>query len=500
MQGTLQLREERKLERRGWVGCLLQYVLLAIIIALVAALPSLIPFASGLPDWLILLWLLVALGAICVVCSAGFVLMLRLTFWSTESEHRWRQRRTEVLRRLLPELGLVQEAPMSAPSIFSWHFARLLLQFLILVGAILIEVLFLVFVSQRFDVPDLPEPQLVGYLLLLAFSLLFFPFVQSLIGSSWAKPGAAGSPGTAQAQERGRPARPRAVGVVLYNTCVFVLVVAVALPLARIALPLPVIAILALGAGPVLLLTISAVYSLALSKWIESPLRRGEYDRAIGRVRRVEEFSIIPRFYLNRHGVILLYSGRLEEARKIFEEAIVGQRNDGKPAGAMELANIGSVLKCQGKYEEAIKMFEGSIAISQGQAMVYSDLAEALLYKGVDLPLALDLTERAWKNQQASLESRWLSSHQGGQILANRAWALAKLGRHQEADETLMRAFAVADKSFTPVLAGIHLRAGYVMLARGERSRADEYFTQGHRLDPQGHYGRLCAKELEHVH
>ncbi|HEX9074893.1 MAG TPA: hypothetical protein VF932_03905, partial [Anaerolineae bacterium] len=142
-------------------------------------------------------------------------------------------------------------------------------------------------------------------------------------------------------------------------------------------------------------------------------------------------------------------------------------------------------------------MFEGSIAISQDQVMVYSDLAEAFLRQGTELPRALELTDRAVKNQQqASFESRLLARHQAGQVLATRAWALAASGQRAEATETLARAFAEADKSFKPVLAGVYWRAGQGMLALGERRRAAEHFAEGKRIDPLGHYGRSCAEAL----
>lgn len=60
-------------------------------------------------------------------------------------------------------------------------------------------------------------------------------------------------------------------------------------------------------------------------------------------------------------------------------------------AGSAALENVGCALAWQGQYGEAIKMFEGSIAISQEQAMVYSDLAEAFLHQGAELPRALEI-------------------------------------------------------------------------------------------------------------
>ncbi len=504
MQESPQLEEERKLERRGRIGCLLAFALAGVIMGLVTALPqSLFPLQPMQPGWLVLLSSLVPMVVIFTVGIVGVVLMFRLMFWSLEAERRRQQRGTAVFRQMLPGLSLDQAAPMPAPTISSRQLGKLLLLFLLfLVGAMLA-------VSVAGAILDRTLPGLPGIvrsILTIAFGLGAIGLVEWMIKRLRTTPAAAAAnspatlPATRPAQEQARPGRKRVVGIILYCILAFVPLIAVLFLIFRFPAPRFLMPILALGVCAVVLVVITAIYMIAPFLWIAGAVKACQYDKALARVQQVENLSIFPGFYLNLHGVILLWAGRYEEARKTFEESIGEQRKEVMGGGSAALENIGCALAWQGNYEESIKMFEGSIAISQQQVMVYSDLAEALLHQGAELPRALELTEHAWENQQASLESRWLSAHQGGQILANRAWALAKLGREQQAEDTLARAFAVADESFTPVLAGIHLRAGYVMLARGEQQKAEEYFKEGQRLDPHGHYGRLCVEKLKHAH
>jgi Flp pilus assembly protein TadD len=500
MQESPQLQEERKLERRGWLGCLLAFALAGIIMALVTALPRFrFPVEPAQPAWLVLVSSLLPIVLTAVVGIGGIVLVFRLMHWSGEAERRRQQRGTAVFKQMLPGLGPQQVMPTAASVFSGWDWAKLLLLLLLYVlGVILaIPVVGAVFDRLLPGVPGLVISVLIiGLLCLGAFGLVGWA-----MGRPRSMPGAvAESPAKPTAQEWTRPERTRQVAEALYYILLLVPLIGVILLIFRVPAPGLLMPVLAMGACTVVFMAINAIYVIAPFLWIAGAVKRGEYENAVERVRLVEKLSIRAGSYLNLHGVILLWAGRYDEARKTFEESIGEQRKEVTGAGSAVLENIGCTLAWQGHYEEAIKMFEGSIAISQEQAMVYSDLAEALLHQGRDLPRALELTERAWTNQQASLEARWLSSYQGSQILANRAWALAQLGRYQEAEETLARAFAVADKNFKPVFAGIHLRAGYVMLARGEHAKANEYFAQGQRLDPQGHYGRLCAKELEHVH
>ncbi len=496
MSESPQLREEKGLERRGWLGCLLTFVLAGIAIAVMTALPDVFfNLRSPQSTPLLVVSALVVILLTALLGITAVLLIARLTVWSAEGERRRHQRSTAVLKQALP--GLVSETETSRVTRLSS--SREQAKFLLLLLACVVAFSLAVLVVGTIVNLVLPGvPGMVSSVLTIALCLGILYLGDRAIMRSRGKSGAAAaSPAKSQVQERSRPGRSRMAGAVLYFILTLVPLIGVVSLIARLPAPPLLMPILVLAACAVIFTAMSVIYIIVPFLWIASAVGRCEYDNAMSRARLIEKLSILPGFYLNLHGVILLWASRYEEARQTFEQSIGEQRKETMGAGSAALENIGCALAWQGKYDEAIKMFEGSISISAEQAMVYSDLAEALLYQGADLPRALELTERAWKNYQASFEARWLSRYQAGQISAVRAWALARLGRYQEAEETLARAFGVADRSFKPVLAGINLRAGYVALVRADNQRAKEYFAQGQQLDPNGHYGRRCLQAMQ---
>jgi Tfp pilus assembly protein PilF len=302
-------------------------------------------------------------------------------------------------------------------------------------------------------------------------------------------------PGT-QYRVTNSPDRMRIASSILFFVVVMPPVFAVIPWITQLPVPTPIIPIIALFVCSGIFMVTVMLYMLVPYFWIMAAVKQCKYDVAIGRAQIVENLSMLRGFYMNTHGVILLTAGRYDEARTIFETSIAEQRKEVLGGGSTALENIGCTLAWQGKYAEAIDMFEGSIALAPRQAMVYNDFAEAYLHQGIELPRALELIDRAWQNHQASFESRWLGSHQAGQILSTRAWALALLGRYSEAQAALQRAFTLADKSFKPVLAGIYLRAGYVMRLSNDEHTAREHFAQALELDRIGHYGRLASQAM----
>jgi tetratricopeptide (TPR) repeat protein len=128
--------------------------------------------------------------------------------------------------------------------------------------------------------------------------------------------------------------------------------------------------------------------------------------------------------------------------------------------------------------------------------LAYSRLAEVYLHQGTKPKEARKLTEQALQNHEASLLLRFYGKEALIETLAIHAWVLAELGLHDDAAEAVERAFAVAPRNNKPLLAALHLRAGYVSLRRGNRHQAKQHFTTGQELDPKGHYGRLAGSAL----
>ncbi len=481
MQESPQLRKERELASRDWKGCLLTFGVAAIVIVLVSALPLGLFKAASQPAWVLAVFALAGLAVTLLLAIGAVVLIVRITTWTMEGERQKRQRGTEVLQRTLPDVptGAESAAERFSAAVLGKQMFRLLL------FAIGITLAYLVLnLLVKWIAPGAPDE--TAFVLMFALGAIILYLRPSL---SRARPFAV---------EGARPLKSRQFVAGIIYLAVILLPTVAAIPLlGYLPLPALLIPVVALGVCGTVFMAANAVYALAPVFWIQAAVKQCDYDAALRRAQLAADYSFMPGFFRNLAGVILLWAGRYDEARETFQESIRETRQEGMGAGSAALENVGCALAWQGKYAEAIPMFEGSITISQDQVMVYSDLAEAYLQQGAELPRVLELTGRALKNQEhAGIETRLLAGHQMGQVLATRAWALARSGRHAEATDTLARAFVAADKSHKPVLAGVYWRAGQVMLALGEPQRAEGHFRQGQSIDPRGHYGRLCTEAL----
>ena len=138
--------------------------------------------------------------------------------------------------------------------------------------------------------------------------------------------------------------------------------------------------------------------------------------------------------------------------------------------------------------------------------MAYSHLAEVYLRQGIQSERALELIEQALhlrelalQRKRESRQQRWMNCYRLSEMWANRAWALALLGRQAEATESLARAFREADLGFKPAMAGLYYRAGQVMILQGNRNTAVEHLSRACRIDPKGNYGHLAACALREM-
>lgn len=483
------LQQEKKLDQRSWLGCAAIFIVDGILMATVTALVTwIIPKRQtpGTADGLALLFALVGLVVVAAVSIGGLILIFRIMRWSMAAEVQRHERGSQVFKRALPELQIDPESQPSANGSPRVDRKKQLLRAMLY----LVE-LVIVFVAVDWLIGQIWQdaPRMVSTFVSLAILVLIDQLLSSFKKQSQAQP---------RSQIRGTPSldRMRIVSSMLFFAIVMPPVLGVIPWVAQLPVPLPMIPILALAVCGGIFMLMVMLYMLVPYFWIMAAVKQGNYDGAIGRAQLVENLSTMRGFYLNTHGVILLMAGRYEQARTIFETSIGEQRKEILGGGSTALENIGCALAWQGKYDEAIKMFEGSIAIAPRQAMVYNDLAETYLHQGIELPRALELIDRAWQNHQASFEARWLSAHQAEQILSTRAWALALLGRYSEAQATLQRAFALADKNFKPVLAGVYVRAGYVLRLGNDERAAREHFAQALEMDHAGHYGRLAQRAL----
>lgn len=236
--------------------------------------------------------------------------------------------------------------------------------------------------------------------------------------------------------------------------------------------------------------------SSILQWWIWKAVKEGDYEQAFSRLYFVEQFQSKNRKLLTLEGKLLFLAGRYEEGQKLFEKELREEHQLKKTFDSDILNHLGHLLLGQAQYEEATLALEGSIDMKASQVLAYCRLAEVYLHQGTKLKEARKLTERGLQNHDASLLLRWTAKGALIETLAIHAWVLAELGLHHDAAQALERAFRVVPRKNKPLLAALHLRAGYVSLRRGNRQQAKEHFTTGQQLDPRGHYGRLAGVAL----
>ena len=80
---------------------------------------------------------------------------------------------------------------------------------------------------------------------------------------------------------------------------------------------------------------------------------------------------------------------------------------------------------------------------------------------------------------------------------ASRAWALALLGRREEAEQAIERATRVRRETHVALFASTRLNVGMALLAMHQPEKAIGHFRAAHEADRDGKYGVLALQQLE---
>ncbi len=484
-----ELQQEKKLDRRSWIGWLLMIALIVIYMGGTSALlmlivPGLARLGAGRSPAFYLLagGLIVILLVLTVITVVLFFMALR---WITEGQRRNFDRGTAVLQSTLP--GAVSEQEVRA--------ARSAFSFKTFGGAlVLLVAAFLVIGIARFLVQAL-LPRLWPGAPELAFDVArWLVILAALFTAGWA----------ANRQRLKRVGEApvswqdfvlRAAGTLFYLAFTFLPLFGLfpLFGLVRSSWIFPLALVLfVFGYG-----ALNMIYLLVPFWWALAPVRRSDYEGTVRRAAALERVHVFRGAFLNLRGFAFLIAGRYEEARELLQAGIRATRSELAAGGADGLDNIGCILLAQGQAEEAIKMFEGAIAISPKHVDAYNNLAQALLTLDREPGRALELADRALSNYRSSLLIKLLERYQSGSILATRAWALAKLGRFEEAYQMSEQALASADRGFLPEYAALLYRLGYVDLLLGHPERSVLRWREAQRLDPNGPTGRRAEEALK---
>jgi tetratricopeptide (TPR) repeat protein len=258
--------------------------------------------------------------------------------------------------------------------------------------------------------------------------------------------------------------------------------------------------------NPTLLILVTFVLGLsALMAWVVIPpfligwdahraLQRGDYALALRRVEWIKRFSIDRTLYDGTRSSVLISAGRPQEAEEIVSKGLKTERV--KKAAGLHLDNLGLALMDQGRYEEAEAMFRRSLQAYPDRGGAYDGLAELLILRGEPGP-SLEAAEQALTREQSrGWLYRRLSPGTCGRMWANRAWALAALGRRRDAEQAILNAFTEIGTKDNPELAGVHYGAGMMRASLGDMRQAQEEWSAAKRLDPDGRYGRKADQAL----
>jgi predicted Zn-dependent protease len=232
------------------------------------------------------------------------------------------------------------------------------------------------------------------------------------------------------------------------------------------------------------------------ARWVAEKLNRADYDEAIARAGKLLRwFPETARFHYIQ-GRTLRYAGRLAEAEQAFRSSIGKGQVRAEPEQAFRLECLGEVLLELGRFKEATSAFEAATKIYPPYAGSYSGLAEAWLRQGREAQRALLLVDKALELRQNDVRTRHHDRHELAYMHANRAQALALLGRKEDALSAIETASRVGDPEFIPGLAATFWRCGVALRMLHQVDGANEKFRKAAEMDPRGLYGKLAASEM----
>jgi tetratricopeptide (TPR) repeat protein len=251
----------------------------------------------------------------------------------------------------------------------------------------------------------------------------------------------------------------------------------------------PYLAVVLIGFVAWLLFQARGIFGVIFS---HARLDAGDYNGALRRVRWTS-LGIPNVMCLHNQGLILSLGGRLTEAETRYRKAIGMLKSDSRYHRERLHACLGFVLMDQRRFSEAEQCFERAIAMGDVTGSSQDGLAELRLVRGVDAERALAYANQAIEHAKRRAKGLIAGA---GSFYAHQAWALALLGRNEDARESLDEALRIP----APPAGGtaeLRWRAGMVLLAMNQPAEARLHFQIGRDADPRGKYGRRCAERLQ---
>jgi tetratricopeptide (TPR) repeat protein len=222
--------------------------------------------------------------------------------------------------------------------------------------------------------------------------------------------------------------------------------------------------------------------------------RAGNYDLAldwIARLRRIRPSVKLLRMEGTTHGL----ANRPAEAEGCYRQALAGSRGSSGPDLAGLLGCLAESLEDQGRYEESRRCRQA--AIDMGDNILGSSRhsqAELLLRQGTEPQRALELVDEAMRIAKGPVAAKVEPSRS-----ATRAWALALLGRRQEAEQAIERALLLRGDAMAGSVASTRIKVGMALAAMDQPDKALEHFRAAYDADPKGKYGARALQQIERL-
>jgi tetratricopeptide (TPR) repeat protein len=222
--------------------------------------------------------------------------------------------------------------------------------------------------------------------------------------------------------------------------------------------------------------------------------RAGDYDRALRWTRRMG-FGRPSAKLIQIEGLTHSLAGRPAEAERCYREALARGYALSRADRVGLLGCLGEALQDQGRFEESVKCRQASIDMGDNiLGSARHGLAELLLKQGTEPQRALELVDEAMRVARGPAAPKFAPSR-----WATRAWALASLGRRQEAEQAIAQAMLLRRETYAALFADTRLTVGMALLAMDQPEKALEHFRAAREADPKGKNGVRALQQIERL-
>ena len=225
---------------------------------------------------------------------------------------------------------------------------------------------------------------------------------------------------------------------------------------------------------------------------VQPAWRAGDYDRAMRWIRWLS-FGRPNAELIRMEGLTHGLANRPVEAEQCYRRGLAIIPAGSRSGRAGLLGCLAESLEDQGRHEESRKCRQAAIAL--GDNILGSSrhsLAEVLLRQGTEPLNALELVDEAMRIAKGPAAAKVEPSRS-----ATRAWALAMLGRRQEAEQAIERALRFRRGTQAASFATTRLKVGMALLAMDQPQKAIEHFRAALEADPKGKYGARALQQLK---